>query len=322
MTRVTVGQVDAREALAFWRAQRDPAIFVHPEILQPLCERVDWWLATAGVQPVCLWPICHAFGGGHRPPELASYVGPIWSDAVRNSKVHRWWTVTHESYVALLGSIVGRYGDVAFELPPGTRDVRVFQWFQRESDAPVNVDVACRHTALLRAPPALTEAAVTANFSRNRMRDIRGARDGAFAECARPDASNLYALYAALLDSKDQGDKARRREHEVAQLIDLVSRGYGRIIAYEDGQGDPAGFTLILDTPSTSLQVLIASSECARAGGLQALVQLQAIMQCFGRGATTFDFAGGNSRIGAEEKHRYGALPEMYFRVTLSVGAG
>lgn len=319
MSKVKVNLVDSAQALAFWRAQKDASVFAHPSVLEPLCERVDWWIASSGVQALCLWPVCHAVAGGYQPPELASYVGPVWSDVMQGQKVHRQWTFTHEAYSALLPVLVERYGTFVFELPPGTRDIRNFQWFQQENQSRHAVDIECRHTALIHAAPCLTEAKIESEFSRNRVRDLKTARAGWSREWLRPDPAALFALYAGLLDGKQEIEKARRREHEVKQLIGLVSAGFGSIIAYLDSSGDPASFTLTLDTKFTSLQVLIASSELARAEGLQALVQLQAITRCFENGVTTFDFAGGNSRAGAEEKHRYGGTPEMYFRI--SVGA-
>lgn len=318
MSKVKVRRVSTEEALAFWQAQRDASPFVHPAVLEPMCEHVHWWLASSGVQALCLWPVCHAFGGGHHPPELASYVGPVWSEATNNQKGHRWWTLTREACCALLRVLADSYGSFVFELPPGTRDIRVFQWFEEDCKSQTDVRIECRHTVLVHRPAELTEAAIVADFSRNRIRDIRSARASGCREWLRPDPAALFALYAELLDGKQQVDKATRREHEVDQLIGLASSGFGRVIAYVDSAGVPASFTLTLDSKRSALQVLIASSAEVRSEGLQALVQLQAITRCFEAGASTFDFAGGNSRIGADEKHRYGGIPELYFRMTVA----
>ncbi len=318
MANPDIKEVSADQARAFWLAQDDARIFLHPDVLTPLCQRVDWWMASWGGKPVCLWPVCHALGGGHHPPELASYVGPMWSDALRANKVHRGWTITHETYQALLGVLVQRYGSFVFELPPGTRDVRVFQWFGQESAAPVEVVIECRHTAVMHAPPVRDDAAITDGFSRNRMRDVRSAQTSGFREWADPDRGSLFELYEGLLGTKTEGDKARRRQGEVSTLIALATGGFGRVIAYRDSDGAAASFTLVLGPGKTALQLLIASSDAARACGLQAWVQLQALRRCFDSGAATFDFVGGNSRVGAEEKHRYGASAEMYFRISVT----
>ncbi len=318
MTKPVFELVEASVARNFWERQEDARIFLHPDVLVPLCERVDWWLGSWGGTPVCLWPICHAFGGGYQPPELASYVGPMWSDAVATNKVHRRWTITHEVFHAFIRMLAERYGTFMFELPPGTRDVRDCQWFGEECASLFSLVIECRHTAIMYAPQVLDDAAISSEFSRNRKRDLRDAQVSGFGEWADPDRSSLFELYAVLLGAKDQGEKAQRREREVATLIELAGSGFGRIIAFRDAAGAPASFTLLLGMRKSALQLLIASSDAARAHGLQAWVQLLALKRSFESGAAVFDFVGGNSRIGAEEKHRYGALPELYFRVSVT----
>ena len=65
-----IRQLTSDEARGFWREQADARIFLHPDVLEPMCERVDWWLASWNGRPVCLWPMCRAFDGSHRPPAL------------------------------------------------------------------------------------------------------------------------------------------------------------------------------------------------------------------------------------------------------------
>ena len=107
----TIRQVDAAEARAFWLQQDDARIFLHPDVLEPLCARVDWWMADWNTHPVCLWPVCQAFDGSFRPPELAAYVGPLWDDSVSRSKAHRWWTITGGVQDAMIAFLARRYDE-------------------------------------------------------------------------------------------------------------------------------------------------------------------------------------------------------------------
>lgn len=174
------------------------------------------------------------------------------------------------------------------------------------------LDIEVAHTAVI---PAQATEEVVKNFSRNRQRDLRSAAAARFVECAGDDHDAMYALYEEMLRGELEARKAQRRREEVRALIDIVHMGYGRTIVYRDEAGALASFTLVLGTRCTALQLLIVSSKAARDSGLQAVVQLQAITRSFEQGATLFDFAGGNSRIGAEEKHRYGGRPDLYFRI-------
>lgn len=317
MSKVVISQVDEDAALAFWSAQDNARIFLHPQVLTPLCARVDWWLATWDNKPACLWPVCHGFDGRHVPPDLSAYVGPLWHDSVGARKAHRWWTITQDVQRALLGFLIDRYRNFVFELPPGTRDVRVLQWMASEAASSANIVIECRHTAVSMRPSASLEAGLTASFSRNRLRDIRNAQALGYREWLDPDPDALFKLYFDLLGAKEDEAKARRRKHQVLLLIELAKAGFGRVIAYRDVDGLPASFALILTTKRTALPLLLASSNIARREGVQAILLVQSMLRSFEDGVDSFDFAGANSMIGAEEKHRYGAWPEMYFRVAV-----
>ena len=321
VSKVVINQVDAAAALVFWRSQDDARIFLHPQVLTPLCAQVDWWLATWDDNPMCLWPVCHSKEGRLGLPELSQYVGPLWHDALARKKAHRQWSIKHSVQRAMMELLLERYKQIVFELPPGTRDVRVLQWFESDIGRPVNVTIECRHTAIITRPALLLddslESILLAGFSRNRRRDVRDSQANGYREWTNPEPAALYELYSALLGGKHDGDKAQRRQHDVMTLVGLAQGGFGRVIAYRDAMGLPASFALLLASKRTALPLLLASSPVARNEGLQAVLMLQSMLRSFEDGVHIFDFAGANSVIGAEEKHRYGACADMYFRVAV-----
>lgn len=312
----TIRQVDAAEARAFWLQQDDARIFLHPDVLEPMCARVDWWMADWNTHPVCLWPVCQAFDGSFRPPELAAYVGPLWDDALRAHKPHRWWTITSQVQQAFLSFLSTRYDAYVFELPPGTQDLRWLQWCSQDPSATHSITIEPRHTALIGRGQDGTE--VVENFSRNRLKDLRRLQQLDYRECLEAPPSTLVGLYRAHLASKGQGKVAERRGNELINLLSAAAAGFGRIIAYGHGDADPSSFILLLGTRATAIAVVMASSSESRSQGVQALLHLEAIRRSFDSGVSTFDLAGGNSRLGAEEKHRYGGWPAMYFRIRVS----
>ena len=314
----TIRQVDAAEARAFWLQQDDARIFLHTDVLEPMCARVDWWMADWNTHPVCLWPVCQAFDGSFRPPELAAYVGPLWHDGVTRSKAHRWWTITGGVQDAMIAFLARHYDEFLFELPPGTRDVRVFQWFQAEHAGTHQMSIQPRHTTFMDRPGKIDPASIAAVFGRDRKRDVRVAMDYPYRECDDATIGEICGLYMGLLDGKAQADVAERRQREILGLGQAVANGFGRIVACRDTDGSLAGYSLTMGTRGTVLAPITASTDSARRNRLQAWIRLQAVARAFQHGATRFDFTGGNSRIGAEDMHRYGTLPEMYFRIRVS----
>lgn len=312
----TIRQVTTDEARAFWLQQADARIFLHPDVLEPMCERVDWWLASWNTHPVCLWPVCQSFDGSFRPPELSAYVGPLWADATTEQKVHRWWTITSEVQQAFLDRLSAHYSEFVFELPPGTQDIRWLQWFSQECATTHDVAIEPRHTTMIRQ--GAVPSKVLERFSRNRLKDLRKVEKLDYQVCPDPSPDALVALYHEMLVSKGRTTIADRRQNELKSLIFSAKRGFGRVIAYGDGGREAESFMLLLDAQETTVAVVLASSATSRSDGVQALLHLKAIQQSFEAGAVTFDLVGGNSRLGAEEKHRYGGWPALYFRVRVT----
>ena len=314
----TIRQVTTGEARAFWLQQADARIFLHPDVLEPMCQRVDWWLASWNTHPVCLWPVCQSFDGSHRPPELSAYVGPLWDDEVGRQKAHRWWTISSGVHDAMIAFLAGRYGDFQFELPPGTQEIRPVQWFQGEHADSYRVLIQPRHTTFMDRPAQIDPGSIAAVFGRDRKRDVRVAMDHPYVECDDASAEEICGLFVGLLGGKAQAEVARRREREVKALIQSVTAGFGRIVACRDTDGSLASYSLTMGMGGTVVAPVTASSDSARRNRLQAWVRLHAMARAFAHGAARFDFTGGNSRTGAEDLQRYGGWPSIYYRIRIT----
>lgn len=322
MSRATIQAIDRDQALRFWQGQRDGRIFLHPDVLESMCPQVDWWLGSWNTWPACLWPVCHGADGIHAPPELAAYVGPMWADDTLAGPAHRQWTTTSRLQELFLQEFATRYRRFRFELPPGSTDIRVLQWFAREHAAAWRVDIDCRHTLVLHRPATVDAASVAAGFGRDRAADLRLMARKSYVGAGAVDAGELYALYEQLIAGKQEPAKALRRQAEVQALVSLAQGGFGRIVGYRDDDGALASFALTMGTGPTIVQPLTASAAAVRKDGIQARVRLDAMLQAFQGGAQVVDLTGGNSRAGAEDLHRYGGEARMYFRVDVAPAPG
>jgi len=187
----------------------------------------------------------------------------------------------------------------------------------------LTVEIQCRHTAILDlkglSPAPDDEWGLLANFSRDRVKDIRRlGRSSPFTACLDPEPQSLYSLYEGLLAAKQARATAERRGNEVATLVSLARSGFGQLVSYQDGSGVLSSFSIALHSKTASVQVISASTESAREKGLQAWIQHEVIASAKKSGMATFDFLGANSVVGADEKHRYGGWPAMYFRIRVA----
>ena len=254
----TIRQVTTDEARAFWLQQADARIFLHPDVLEPMCQRVDWWLASWNTHPVCLWPVCQSFDGSHRPPELSAYVGPLWDDEVGRQKAHRWWTISSGVHDAMIAFLAGRYGDFQFELPPGTQEIRPVQWFQGEHADSYRVLIQPRHTTFMDRPAQIDPGSIAAVFGRDRKRDVRVAMDHPYVECDDASAEEICGLFVGLLGGKAQAEVARAamdlerarqaaaRLHPPARATPASANALGALAAAEGVLGGALGRLMVV----------------------------------------------------------------------------
>ena len=102
----------------------------------------------------------------------------------------------------------------------------------------------------------------------------------------------------------------------IATMIVKLARSLGLEVTAE-GVETESQAQLLQDMGCKEMQGFLYGKPM-NASSLEAWIRLQAVARAFQHGATRFDFTGGNSRIGAEDMHRYGTLPEMYFRIRVS----
>jgi hypothetical protein len=72
---------------------------------------------------------------------------------------------------------------------------------------------------------------------------------------------------------------------------------------------------VLLYSRALAHSALAIAREKYRNEGIIALLEFAAIRSSREAGKIAFDFLGANSPKGASEKHSYGAVPEVYFRV-------
>jgi hypothetical protein len=103
---------------------------------------------------------------------------------------------------------------------------------------------------------------------------------------------------------------------QIAALVGLVSCGMGDVVAFRDSQsGELASAVVLLEANGVANMVLNLTAKRWRGSGLPAWAVHTAILAAKVRGADVFDFNGANSPNRGDDKHSYGAAPELYFSI-------
>ena len=311
---VEIEEIDDVQALTLWNGVRRASAFTHPEVLGRMAHEVRWWLARESGRPAWLWPACVDAAGHLKAPELCNYVGPIRvSDPdpsprrrlVRDVAIH----------AKLLDALVGVFGTLHWSTMPGEHDLRPWLWHVADGRLPVALP---RYTAVIDGPLPDSEEGLLDLFSRTRRKETRAASAKGPILLPPAGTDRVKALYRDTLAAQGAAHVAERRMGEVEALVELASRGHGRVLTFGIGDdGIARAVWIILVAKGCAYAVLGASDHAWREARLNACGTLQCIMAARAMGAHRYDFVGANSPHRGSDKHSYGAAAELYFDLRL-----
>ena len=316
MNKFSFDLVGDGEAKTFWEDSPHASVFTNPAVLSRLGSHVDWWVARKKGEPLCLWPVCRPDGATVGLPEFSYYVGPMWSQKGSKTPAHRWLAESTRVYEGLIHLFIERYGAMHAELPPGVTDVRVFDWWNYHEPKKPRFSIRARYTACIRGLQARNIDEIAADFRFVRRYEIRQAvKCGLPARTAEWTLLDLSFLYSEVMGRQDLtvSDTTKR---EIAVLVDLVADGMGEVIAFRDSEsGELTSMVLLLQDKGVANMVLNLTANRWRGSGIAAWTVYHAIQAAQARGADVFDFNGANSPDRGDDKHSYGAAPELFFEV-------
>ncbi len=309
--------VDTDEALVFWEDSPHASSFTHPLVLSKLAHKVDWWMAKKGHRPLCLWPISINEDRSMILPDLTYYVGPMWSKASANMPVHRWLSRSSEVYEGFISQFLVNYGTIQACLPKGLLDVRIFDWWNYHQPEKPKFIIRPRYTACIYDLDNKSKEEIVSDYRQLRRRELRkiekfGVPPRAH-QCAADDLIKLYADVMGLLE----GEIGTQKTKLIHQLINLVHDGFGEVIAFEDTvPGQIAAACLILFDQYQANMILNLVATDWKNTGLPALMITESIFSAKSHGLNCFDFNGANSPLRGDDKHSYGAIPDLFFDIS------
>lgn len=302
--------------MSFWNLSPHATVFTHPDVLGGLSSRVDWWMARRGDEPLCLWPVTLPNGSHVNVPDFAYWVGPMWSQVIDVIPAHSWLAVSTEVYQGFIRVFVDRYGAIVASLPLGLLDIRVFDWWNYNLPAKPRIRIEACYTARIHDLQGLTARQIEAGYRSLRRRELRRVtKNGAPEKVTDWTTDELNILYADVMglqgSSVSETDKIK-----IAALATVARSGRGEVGAFRDAQsGKLIAAVLLLFAKGVANMVLNLTANQWRGSGLPALTVHTSILAAKERGANVFDFNGANSPNRGDDKHSYGARPELYFNI-------
>ena len=307
--------VTEKEALLVWDNSNYATAFTFPAILQNLCNRVDWWVAWKGEDPICLWPACIADEDMYIP-YFTYYVGPVWCQSAYEMPAHRWLTSSTKVYEGFINMFLKNYNRIVASFPVGLSDVRIFDWWNYHKIEQPRFFIKPRYTAYLDNLQEKNDDQIISAFRRNRRRELRSMKDVRVLQVTNERITDdIIHLYTNTL--AQQGVTCGKEiKNQLVKLVDLVHQGHGDILAYKDPNTNTLiAAYLMLYGNKIANAIISTVDEKWHSTGLPAMMVFNSIKLARDRGALIYDFNGANSPKRGDDKHSYGAVPMLFFEI-------
>ena len=316
VSKYSFALIPAEEVVPFWNLSPHATVFTHPDLLSRLSNRVDWWLALKGNEPLCLWPVTLPDGNQVDLPNFTYWVGPMWSKVMDATPAHSWLALSTEVYQGFIRVFVDHYGAIVASLPLGLLDIRVFDWWNYHAPEKPRIRAKARYTARLYNLQDLTARQIEAGYRPLRRRELRRVTKAGFPEKVTDwTPEELNTLYADVM--RLQGIPVLNTEAtQITALAHLARTCMGEVVSFRDAEtGNLVTAVVLLLAKGVANMVLNLTSSPWRGTGLPTLAVHTAILAAKVRGADAFDFNGANSPTRGDDKHSYGAAPKLYFNI-------
>ncbi len=304
------------EVERFWRSAPLATPFMRPAVLRALCARVEWWLASIGDRPVCVWPVCHRADGRIEAPDFSYYVGPLWAADADAGSIRSRVLLRAAVVTALATALRHAYGGFSIELPPGDHDVRPFRWWAAEARIESSLRISAQYTAEIDLAACGGDDGLLAGFAKTRRQAVtRRLRRGGL-EPVDWDIADVERLYRAMADRQGRPELYATRVDELRGLARVIKEGHGFVDAVAAELGGPvSALRLVLIGGGIACDVLSLADDLARDEDLLAVMAFRAIRHSRESGARVHDFNGANSLVRGSDVHSYGAKAALYFAI-------
>ena len=313
---INLVEVDEPEALRFWETSPHATAFNKPAVAKRFSATVRWFVAMKGLAPYILWPVATDEKGIMATPGFSYYFGPMWSNEAWAKSITSRMSDAQNCYGALTEHLLNLFTSLEFELHPTNLDVRFFDWWNYGEEGLPRFSIEPRYSAVIENLESQSDELLLANMRKWRRIEVRRARSDpryVLTDSVPPDVF----LEIRRETFAGQGELESESERtSIDALFSMMESGEAFATGVVDTEsGETVAANLTLDGGGVSNLVLSVLRSSHRSDGVGPLATYSAIGSARQRGMKTFDFNGANSPRRGDDKHSYGAQPQLYFRL-------
>lgn len=313
---INLVEVDEAEALRFWKSSPHATVFNKPAIAKRFSTSVRWFVAMKGLAPYILWPVATNEKGTMANPAFSYYFGPMWSGEAWAKSITSRMSDAQHCYGALMQHLVNMFSSLEFELHPTNLDVRFFDWWNYGEAKSPRFSIEPRYSAVIENLESQSDELLLANMRKWRRIEVRRARsESRFVTTDSVSPDLFLELRGETFASQGEVESESERA-SLGTLFSMLDSGEAFATGVVDTEsGETIAANLTLDGRDVSNLVLSVLRSSHRSLGVGPFATYSAIVSARDRGMKTFDFNGANSPRRGDDKHSYGAQPQLYFRL-------
>lgn len=318
-THYVIKQISESDARMNWTKSDNTVLFNHPEYLNVMSYKTDWWLGYRKNVPVILWPVCLNQANQVSLPPNSFHIGPIWLNEEGDRAVYRWFADYYNLASLFIGAFLKQYGGIHADMPFGMLDIRPFIQYHADHMQTVSLNTAIRYTSRISGLQDLDDEGIYNLMKRDRRKKIRQQDSRALYIKANDwTLDELMQFYQSFIQMKEIGELESRMLYfkNTMKLCDTFEHD---ILFYRDAETKtPAACYIVLYGSGIANGIYSLFSDDFRKGGYSPWVMFQLLKTVRDKGCDIFDFNGGNHVKLAHDKHTYGAEAFPYFRIKMA----
>lgn len=316
---INLVELDATEAYQFWNASPHATAFNNPLVTTSFASTVRWFLAMKGRAPYVMWPVACDEAGVMVTPAFSYYFGPMWSHEAWSKSITSRMSDAQSCYGRITEHLVGLYESLEFELHPSILDVRFFDWWNYGEQGLPRFSIEPRYSAVIENLGEYSDETLLGNMRKWRRIEVRRAKAQEQYEISRVVTPDVFLEIRRETFAKQGENESATERESIEALFSMVdSDGAFATGVIDTLSGEIVAANLVVDGGGVSNLVLSALRSSHRRDGVGPLATFSAITSSRMRGMHTFDFNGANSPRRGDDKHSYGAIPQLYFRLRFS----
>ena len=237
----------------------------------------------------------------------------LFSSKVMNEVQYNNLALSTKIYEGFIENFLKNYKSIHSQLPLGLDDIRIFDWWNFNSNNKNRFKINTKYTAIINNLDKLSISEIKSGFRYWRRNEYNRINKN-ISSLEKDNICDLDELYKLYLDITSADTHDLKSNFKL--MLDLNKKNFADFIIFRDKENKKiASLIFLLYGKREANVVLNLTSAAWKKKGLSVLSVIESIKIAKKNKKKIFDFNGANSPNRGDDKHSYGAVPKLFFEL-------